>query len=172
MPRAIKWMCTPKCSTSTQYLHKHTHCWSRMFVKPVNRGSCWPCSCLYTTLLLEGGRTCYWLELMKPVKVLWWRLTVFTSPDRFLLHQASLLWKTAAVLPAVRLLSHCERTLCASFRIFDRNERSGFLWGIPCYGLILSSSCRYWIYGAYRTEAGNLFKVFSIIPRVSLLAGL
>lgn len=41
---------------------------------------------------------CYWLhELMKPLEVLWWPLTVLTSPDRFLLLicRACSLWEQA-----------------------------------------------------------------------------
>lgn len=69
-------------------------------------------------LLLDREWMCYWLhELMKPLEVLWWPLTVLTSPDRFLLLicRASSLWEHALVLPAGLHVHH--------FEYFGRNEQ-------------------------------------------------
>lgn len=51
---------------------------------------------------LKEGKMCYWLhQLMKPHKVLWWLLTVFTSPDQFWL----LIWANVFTLESKWLFS-------------------------------------------------------------------
>lgn len=149
----------------------------------VNSRLCKACSCLYIRVLVEGTHMWYWWpQLLETHKVLWWLLTVFTSPDQisFLICEGSSFWKTAACFQqcfsslTVMLLS------CASFGITDRNQPSGSFWGLQnaCkYGSgffpFQDFNVYYWIVFGFTlqvvctisTKTQNFFKVFSFVLR-------